>query len=78
MPRNVRNFWIELDVDGRSTPVATGPRRKDGGFSLTIRQRDDGDIVTPLHIVGVATDNGALVLRVEGGVNNSFKVITNR
>ena len=40
MPRRLtRNYWIELEVDGK-TPVASGPRLKDGGFTLTIHMRD--------------------------------------
>ena len=54
MPQNVRNFWIELSVDGKQTRVATGPRGKDGGFELTIRQRDKGDIITGMMIRGYA------------------------
>lgn len=44
MPRNVRNFWIELDVDGKKTKVATGPRSKDGGFTAKILMRENGSI----------------------------------
>jgi hypothetical protein len=44
MPRNVRNFWIELEVDGKRTRVATGPVRKDGGFTMRVLMREDGDI----------------------------------
>lgn len=45
MPRNVRNFWIELDVDGKKTPIATGPVKKDGVFYLTVSMRnEDGTI----------------------------------
>lgn len=39
MPRNVRNFWIEGRIDGRDSTFAAGPATKDGGFSLTIKQR---------------------------------------
>lgn len=44
MPRNVRNFWLELAVDGKRTDVATGPRSADGGFELTLRQRNHGTV----------------------------------
>ena len=43
-PRNVRNFWIELNVDGRETEIATGPVAKDGGFSMSILIRENGKI----------------------------------
>lgn len=48
MARNVRNFWIELEIDGRVTKVATGPRRKDGGFLLKVHMRDKGEICRDL------------------------------
>lgn len=54
MPRNVRNFWIEVEIDGRTTKLAGGPRSKDGGFTLRIKQRSKGDIITPVHIEGKA------------------------
>lgn len=44
MPRNVRNFWIELEIDGRKTKVATGPRSRDGGFNLKVLMREKGQI----------------------------------
>lgn len=62
MPRNVRNFWIELDVDGSKSRVETGPRNKEGGFSMVIRQRDGGDISTALVLRGYVLSNGQLVL----------------
>ena len=37
MPRNVRNFWLNLSVDGKRTDVASGPVAKDGGFELRIK-----------------------------------------
>lgn len=63
MPRNVRNFWVELNVDGNS-PVATGPRSKDGGFELNILMRDAGQVKKALRIVGTALEDGTLELDV--------------
>lgn len=54
MPRNVRNFWIELSVDGKATKVATGPQGKDGGFDLLVKQRDQGGIIVALAVIGRA------------------------
>jgi len=64
MPRNVRNFWITLDVDGKQKRVATGPRRKDGGFDLTLYMRDKGDVVEALEIAGRADSSGGLTLSI--------------
>ena len=46
----VRNFWVEANIDGRSTKVAGGPVAKDGGMNLKLYQRDDNDIVTAFDI----------------------------
>jgi hypothetical protein len=57
MPRNVRNFWLELEVDGKKTKVATGPVRKDGGFTLDVKMRDMGCIMIAGQIVGQVVDD---------------------
>lgn len=63
MPRNVRNFWIELDVDGRKARIATGPRRRDGGFECVIRMREAGYVTRVLQLRGSESD-GLLTLTV--------------
>lgn len=65
MPRNTRNFWIELEVDGRATKVACGPVRKDGGFYMTVKMRDCGEITKPLIVEGRA-DGDELTLLIDG------------
>jgi hypothetical protein len=64
MPRNVRNFWVTMDVDGRKEAVATGPRRADGGIDITIKMRDGGGVVDVCEIVGRVDDKGALTLTI--------------
>lgn len=64
MPRNVRNFWIELQVEGRKTTVATGPVDKTGGISMRIYQRNKGGIIEALNIDGYAYEDGTLELKV--------------
>lgn len=68
MPRNVRNFWIELSVDGKKETVETGPVSKTGGFYMTIKMRDKGGIDTPIRIDGRATEEGKISLSI---VNHS-------
>ena len=70
----VRNFWIELNVDGRESTVATGPRSKDGGFSLTIKQRAEGGIVDALKVWGLVHSDGKLELRVEENPGTALSV----
>lgn len=63
MPRNVRNFWIEPRVDGRKTdPAAFGPQGKEGGFCLTVHQRERGGIVKAGQLQGFAHSDGRIVL----------------
>jgi hypothetical protein len=62
MPRCVRNFWIETDVDGKKERVATGPRQANGGFETTIKMRNDGDVAEAGTIKGVVDDDGTLRL----------------
>ena len=38
----LRNFWIEVEVDGRKTVLSGGPRSRDGGMKVTIWQRELG------------------------------------
>lgn len=44
MPRNVRPFWYELDVEGRASRVQTGPRSGRGSVRGSIQQRHRGSI----------------------------------
>ena len=30
----MRNFWIDVDIDGRKTRLSGGPKSKDGGFFM--------------------------------------------
>lgn len=64
MPRNVRNFWITVNVDGRQTRIECGPASKDGGFSIGIQQRDNGRVADALLIEGHAMPDGTLRTRV--------------
>jgi hypothetical protein len=69
MPRNTRNFWVELKVDGKKTAVASGPASKDGGFDLIVKQRDRGGIITSLVVTGrakVFQDEIHLTLTADG------------
>lgn len=56
MPRNVRNFWVEAEVDGRKTPIAFGPQGKDGGFRLTVYMRNQGEVERVVAMNGTRYD----------------------
>ena len=78
----VRNFWIDLDVDGRKTHVATGPRSRDGGFDMAIKIRDEGGIAEAMDVTGrvIEGENGESVLSVTARdpQGNELKVETKR
>jgi len=60
-PRNVRNFWLTLAVDGRST-IDTGPQAAGGGFKLTILMREKGEVSEHRVTVEGRVVNGELIL----------------
>jgi hypothetical protein len=66
MPRNVRNFWFEADVDGRDSVLAGGPVAKDGGFRCKILIRRNGEVDTAAIIRGIANPDGTLELMITG------------
>ena len=65
----VRNFWIDVDVDGRETMLSGGPRAKDGGMSVILKQRDEGSITTALRI-SCRQCNGKLITEVYDSNHN--------
>ncbi len=63
MPRNVRNFLINIMVDGKERKIEAGPVSKDGGFNISILMRDRGEISQKsLCVRGRALSDGSLKL----------------
>lgn len=46
----IRPFYISADIEGRKTPLAGGPARKDGGMTVEITQRNGEKIETAFTI----------------------------
>ena len=46
----VRNFWVEVEVDGRSTKLKGGPHNKYGGMIIKLYQRKEGEITLAARI----------------------------
>jgi hypothetical protein len=66
MPQNLRNFWISGDVDGTASGIrGTGPRSKDGGFTLKVEMRSGGKGFDALTIAGTVDPDGKLWLHVK-------------
>lgn len=79
MPRNVRNFWIEADIDGRKSAFASGPVKKDGGINLRILQRSQGSIITALKVDGHVLSDGTIILDIAAmGHERSIQIKTQR
>ena len=66
----IRNFWVEADIDGRQTMLASGPRGKTSGMEVTLYQREDGGIATAVRIVCRALSDGKLATTVY--INDAF------
>lgn len=62
-PRNVRNAWMNAQIDGRS-PIATGPVSADGQMQVRFFVRDNGRVIPSVRIETLATRDGRLMLRV--------------
>lgn len=76
MPRNVRNFWIELQVDGKKEIVATGPKNSGGGFEAKIYWRVRGAVCdVPAIIRGYVSKEGALVIEYDDFFNKPEKLV---
>jgi hypothetical protein len=78
-PRVVRNFWITADIDGHKNHLRGGPRNKDGGIDVTIKMRDEGEVIEALRIKGFANADGTLRLIVsEPEIGDMLEVRTQR
>jgi len=61
------NFYATVDIDGRQSQLAAGPKAKDGGMRGSIKMRNKGKILDAIRFQCRALDNGDLVLEVYPG-----------
>jgi hypothetical protein len=57
MPRTVRNFWVEADIDGYKSNLSGGGQAKDSGMVVTVLHREDG-VIADSNIKVVCTSDG--------------------
>ena len=69
IPKSVRNFWIEITIDGRKEVLKAGPKSKNGGFSLIVYQRDNEKIIKTAQITGIADRENRLRLLTTTGTS---------
>lgn len=46
---HVRNFWVEIEIDGKVKRIATGPRGVTGGMRVRLLSREQGKI-SPVEV----------------------------
>lgn len=80
MPRNVRNFWIDADIDGRKETLSGGPNNKTGGMRAKIYMRDKGSVSHAVTIEATAGKDGHLTLEIWGSNQDRivYKLVTER
>ena len=61
---SIRNFYIEAYIDGRKESLKGGPKSKDGGFSLSVYQRKEGQLERIIEITGFVNGDGILTTHV--------------
>jgi hypothetical protein len=77
--RRVRNFFVTGTVDGQASEIRRGPQGKNGGFSLTVNVRENGDISNKSLIVnGFSQKDGTLRLEVLNSGRLVHEIITER
>lgn len=60
----LKNFYINCEIDGRKSKLAGGPKAEDGGFNLTIYQRSEGKKIKSLSVIGTVQATGRLRLEI--------------
>jgi len=60
----IKNFSIECEFDDHISKFTGGPQDKDGGFSVTVYQRSDGEEIIAAKVVGTVRDAEVLALDV--------------
>ncbi len=77
MPRNVRNFWIDVECDGYIKGVSAGPPSKEGGLTAEIYIRDKGSIKKAVNITG-RREGDTLVLSIHCLAGEFIQIKTER
>lgn len=60
----MRNFYFHANIDGRKNTIKGGPRSKNGGMDLELRQSDGGVSSRTLRINCTPADDGSLLVEV--------------
>lgn len=74
----MRNFYVQANMSGRATVLAGGPRSKEGGMMVVIKQRNEGLSTTAVTITCIADAEGNLVTQVFTAEGQVAEVVTKR
>jgi hypothetical protein len=72
----VRNFYVAADIDGRTTKLQGGPASKDGGMTVTLYQRRDGNIVEAVELHCFVNSDGNLQTTITVGHGLDDRITT--
>ena len=73
----MRNWWIELEVDGRAHKLSVGPNETGGGFTLKVYQRSRAKGIEAFQIHGVCNGSELLLHGVDRN-GAEVEVVTER
>ncbi len=62
---NVRPSWIDVNVEGRESGLAAGPRSRDGSMTAGFSVRENGYVLPVLDVECIASrDKKTVLMRV--------------
>lgn len=73
----LRNFWVNVKVDGYKTELHGGPRARDGGMKINVLQRENGSKKDAVEINCFEND-GKLITAVNIGGEEVARFVTDR
>lgn len=75
----VQNFHVVATIDGRANDLTGGPRAKDGGIKVIVKQRDNGAIFDAVIVNSwVSRDGKDLITEVCTPGNEAIRVVSPR
>lgn len=69
---SMRNFWIEMKIDGRKTTVKTGPKGKKGGFIVEFFVKQEGKSYLLYTVKGFVQKDDTLRTEIHEGVTKEL------
>ena len=71
----IRPFYMNAEIDGRSSSLSGGPKSKSGGQDITISQRDNGSIITAFRVVSFSRMEGKTLILTTRVLDRNGKVV---